>query len=119
MHRIFALAAFASLLATPAIGTSATVTLCGGRVELLSVSPQWYEDTPGQRSLGLHVVAANRSGEAILLQPLLTTGGRPQHGNPLMLVRHGQRSFALRLPPEQVMAPEALMQALGASCRLS
>ena len=118
MRRLIPLAALACLLTGPALG--ATTTLCAGRVEVLSVSPQWQEDAPGRPPTGLRVVAANRSGEAILLQPLLMSEGRPQHGNPLMLMRHRQASFALNLSPEQQgMPPERLILALGAVCRLT
>lgn len=117
MHRILALSAFVSLLAGPAFGAGAT--LCGGRVEVLSVSPQWNEQAPGAAT-GLRVAVANRSGEAILLQPVLMTGGRPQQGHPMMLARQSETSFALRLPAEQQagLPPETLLRALGASCRL-
>lgn len=117
MHRILALSAFVCLLAGPALGAG---TFCGGRVEVLSVSPQWNEHAPGAAT-GLRVAVANRSGEAILLQPVLMTGGRPQQGLPLMLVRHGETSFALRLPADQQggLPPEVLLRGLGASCRLS
>lgn len=121
MRRIVALSAFACLLASPAIGTNATTTLCGGRVEVLSISPQWHENAPGRAATGLRVAVANRSGEAILLQPVLTTGGRPQQGHPMMLTRRGEAVFALNLPMEQQagLPPETLLRGLGASCRLS
>ena len=119
MSRIFALSVFACLLAGPAFG--ATPTLCGGRVQVLSVSPQWNEQAPGRAATGLRVSVANRTGEAILLQPVLTTGGRPQQGHPMMLVRHSETTFALNLPADQQagLPPEALLRGLGASCRLS
>lgn len=118
MRRILALSAVVCLLAGPAFGAN---TLCGGRVEVVRVSPQWHEHAPGRAATGLRVAVANRSGEAILLQPVLTTGGgRPQMGLPLMLVRHGETIFALRLPEEQSagLPPETLMRGLGASCRM-
>lgn len=119
MRRILSLAALVCLLASPAFGANGT--LCGGRVELLSVSPQWNEHAPGRAAIGLRVAVANRSGEAILLQPLLMTGGRPQQGLPMMLVRYGETTFALRLLADQHagLPPEMLIRALGASCRLS
>ncbi|UPY36653.1 hypothetical protein [Sediminicoccus sp. KRV36] len=119
MRRILSLAAFVCLLAGPAFGAAGT--LCGGRVELLSVSPQWNEQAPGRAAIGLRVTVANRTGEAILLQPVLMAGGRPQQGPPMMLVRHGETVFALRLPADQQpgLPPETLIRALGASCRLS
>ena len=117
MRRILALSAFACLLAGPAFGAN---TLCGGRVEVVAVSPQWHEHAPGRAATGLRVAVANRSGEAILLQPVLMTGGRPQQGLPMMLVRNGETVFALRLPEDQSagLPPETLMRGLGASCRM-
>ncbi|MBS7791267.1 hypothetical protein KTR66_14785 [Roseococcus sp. SDR] len=118
MRRILALSAFACLLAGPAFGAS---SLCGGRVEVLAISPKWHEHAPGLAATGLTVAVANRSGEAILLQPVLTTGGgRPQMGLPLMLTRRGETVFALRVPEEQSagLPPEALLRGLGASCRM-
>ena len=118
MRRVVPLAALACLLAGPALG--ANVTLCSGRVEVLSVSPQWQNGDSGRTPIGLNVVAANRSGEAILLQPLLMMDGRPQQGNPLMLMRHREASFVLNLPDgQQGMPPDVLVRALGAVCRLS
>ncbi|MEI6160620.1 MAG: hypothetical protein WCP77_12345 [Roseococcus sp.] len=119
MRRILALSAFVCLLAGPAFGAGST--LCGGRVEVLSVSPQWNEHAPGRAATGLRVAVANRSGEAILLQPVLMTGRRPQQGHPMMLVRNGETTFALRLPADQHagLPPDILVRALGASCRLS
>jgi len=118
MRRILSLAALVCLLAGPAFGANGT--LCGGRVELLSVSPQWNEHAPGQAAIGLRVAVANRSGEAILLQPVLMTDGRPAAGLPLMLMRNRETVFALRLPAEQHagLPPERLIRGLGASCRL-
>jgi hypothetical protein len=118
MRRILALSATVCLLAGPAFGAG---TLCGGRVEVLAVSPKWHEHAPGRAATGISVAVANRTGEAILLQPVLTTGaGRPQMGLPLMLVRQGQTVFALRVPEEQSagLPPEALLRGLGASCRM-
>jgi hypothetical protein len=119
MRRILSLAALVCLLAGPAFGAHGT--LCGGRVEITSLSPQWNEHAPGRAATGLRVAVANRSGEAILLQPVLTTGGRPQQGLPMMLVRHGETTFALRLPADQYagVPAEMLIRGLGASCRLS
>lgn len=118
MRRILPLSALACLLGGPAFGTS---TLCGGRVEVLAVNPQWHEHAPGQAATGIRVAVVNRSGEAILLQPVLAAGGgRPQQGPPLMLTRQGQTIFALRLPEEQSagLPPETLLRGLGASCRM-
>jgi hypothetical protein len=119
MRRILSLTALACLFAAPALGAGGT--LCAGRVELLSVSPQWNMQAQGRAAIGLSVTIANRTGEAILIQPLLMMAGRPHQGNPLMLTRHGETVFALRVPAEQRegVPPEALIQALGASCRLS
>lgn len=113
MRHLIALSAIACLLASPA--TSAPPTLCGGRVKVLSVSPQWNDNTPS-----VQVSVANRTNEAILLQPVLTTQGRPQAGQPFMLVRNAEGSFALRLPSDQPsgLAPEALLRGLGAACRM-
>ncbi len=118
MRRTLSFAALICLVAGPASASNGT--LCGGRVELLSISPQWTEQAPGRNAIGLRVAVANRSGEAILLQPLLMANGRPQQGHPMMLVRNGETSFALRLPADQHvgMPPEALIRSLGASCRL-
>lgn len=118
MRHILSLAALACLLTGPALASGGT--LCGGRVELLSVSPQWNEQAPGLAAIGLRVAVANRSGEAILLQPVLTTDGRPQAGLPLMLMRNREAVFALRLSAEQHagLPPERLIRGLGASCRL-
>jgi hypothetical protein len=118
MRRILALSAFACLFAGPAFGAG---TLCGGRVQVLTVSPKWHEHAPGRAATGISVAVANRTGEAILLQPVLTTGGgRPQMGLPLMLTRHGETVFALRVPEEQSagLPPETLLRGLGASCRM-
>jgi hypothetical protein len=117
MRRILTLSAVVCLLAGPAFGAS---TLCGGRVEVMAVSPQWQEHAPGQAATGLRVAVANRSGEAILLQPVLMTGGRPQLGQPMMLVRNGEMVFAVRLPQEQSagLPAETLRRGLGASCRM-
>jgi len=119
MRKVLSLATLVCLLASPALGSSGT--LCAGRVQLISVTPQWSAFAPGQAAVGLTVSVANRSGEAILLQPNLMTGGRPHQGNPLMLTRHGESSFALRLPADQSMGlpAEMLIRALGATCRLT
>jgi len=117
MRRTLALSAFVCLLAGPALGAG---TLCGGRVEILAMVPQWNEQAPGRAATGLRVAVANRSGEAILLQPVLMTGGRPQHGQPMMLTRYAETTFAMRLASDQNagLPPKTLMRALGASCRL-
>lgn len=118
MRRVLALSALACLLAGPAFGAG---TLCGGRVEVVAVSPKWHEHAPGVAATGLSVAVANRSGEAILLQPVLMTGGgRPQMGLPVMLMRRGETVFALRVSEEQSagLPPETLLRGLGASCRM-
>jgi len=119
MRRISALAGLVCLLAAPAFG--ATGTLCAGRLQLVSVTPQWNAQAPGRAALGLTVAVANRSGEAILLQPNLMTGGRPQAGQPIMVRRHGEAVFALRLGADHAVGlpPEELIRALGATCRLT
>ena len=119
MRRIFSLVGLVCALASPAFGASGT--LCGGRVELVSVTPQWNAQAPGRAALGLTVAVANRSGEAILLQPNLMTGGRPQIGQPIMVMRHGEAVFALRLGADHAVGlpPEDLIRALGATCRLT
>lgn len=116
MRRILALSAFACITTGPALGAG---TLCGGRVEVLAISPQWHEHAPGRAATGLRVAVANRSGEAILLQPVLMTGGRPQQGLPMMLTRHGETVFALRLQDgaSAGLPAETLVRGLGASCR--
>ena len=123
MNRILSLAAPSAallcLLAGPAFGS--TGQLCGGRVEVTAISPQWHDHAPGQAAIGLRVSVTNLSGEAILFQPVLSMGGRPQQGQPMMLVRRGERTFALQLPLDQQagLPAETLIRALGASCRLS
>jgi len=124
MRRILSLAGLVCLLAAP-VSTGpafgANGTLCAGRVELVSVTPQWNVQAPGNATLGLTVTVANRSGEAILLQPNLMMGGRPQVGHPIMVRRHGEAVFALRLGADHALGlpPAELIRALGATCRLT
>jgi len=119
MRRILSLAGLVCLLASPALGASGT--LCAGRIQLVSVTPQWNAQGLGRAALGLTVAVTNRTGEAILLQPSLMTGGRPHAGQPIMVRRHGEAVFALRLGADQTVGlpPEDLIRALGATCRLS
>ncbi|MDB5413982.1 MAG: hypothetical protein JWR10_2317 [Rubritepida sp.] len=118
MHPTTALAAVICLAAGPSLAQ--TPTVCSGRIELLSVTPQWVEGAEARQAVGLRVAFANRSGEPLVVQPVLQAWSRPQPGPPVFLQPAATRTVSLALAPEQQgrVAPEELILGLGASCRI-